>query len=129
MGGFSVLLTAFYSIRLIYLTFITDTNSKKEGFFKVHEPNGNIVWPLALLALGSIFMGYFVREFALSNIISPIIPNSVKMVPVFLSVLGALMGFVVCDRALGLVEKVGGGHRAVGGLDLYYVVYTFLNAA
>lgn len=76
-------------------------------------------------------MGYFGREFALSYIISPIIPHYVKMGPVYLSLLGAFMGFVVCDRALGLVEKVGliGGHRAVGGLDFYYAVYTFLNAA
>jgi len=131
LGGFSVFLTAFYSIRLINLTFITDTNSKKEGFINVREPSVNIVWPLLLLALGSIFVGLGGRELALSNIISPIIPNSVKMGPVFLSLLGALMGFVACDRALGLVEKEGliGGHRGVGGLDFYYGVYTFLNAA
>lgn len=124
MGSFSVLLTAFYSIRLIYLTFITDTNSKKEGFIKVHEPNGSIVWSLLLLALGSIFLGYFGREFALSPIIPPIIPNYVKTGPVFLSLLGAFMGFVVCDCALGLVEKEG-----CPNISVYYVVYTFLNAA
>lgn len=128
MGCFSVLLTAFYSIRLIYLTFITDTNSKKDGFVKVHEapPIGG-VWPLLILALGSIFLGYFGKEFALSNIISPIIPDYVKMVPLILSLFGALMGFVVCDRALGLVEKVG--TRDHGNIAVYYVVYTFLNAA
>lgn len=115
------------------MTFITDTNSKKEGFIKVREPSGNIVWPLLLLALGSIFVGFGGRELALSNIISPIIAGYVKMGPVFLSLLGALMGFVVCDRALGLVEKEGekvgliGGHCGVGGF--YHGVYTFLNAA
>ena len=34
---FSALLTAFYSIRLIYLTFIANTNSKKEVFMHAHE--------------------------------------------------------------------------------------------
>lgn len=37
LGSFSVLLTAFYSIRLLYLTFITNTNSKKRVFIKAHE--------------------------------------------------------------------------------------------
>ena len=49
------------------------------------------------------------------------------MVPLILSLFGALMGFVVCDRALGLVEKVG--TRDHGNIAVYYVVYTFLNAA
>lgn len=37
LGSFSVLLTAFYSLRLIYLTFIINTNSKKRVFIKVYE--------------------------------------------------------------------------------------------
>ena len=63
-------------------------------------------------------MGYFGKELILSNIISPIIPNYVKMAPLLLSLFGALLAFVVYDR--GLVEK--------GGLYLYYVVYPFLNS-
>lgn len=37
LGSFSALLTAFYSLRLIYLTFIINTNSKKRVFIKVYE--------------------------------------------------------------------------------------------
>lgn len=37
LGSFSALLTAFYSLRLIYLTFIINTNSKKRDFIKVSE--------------------------------------------------------------------------------------------
>lgn len=37
LGSFSALLTAFYSLRLIYLTFIINTNSKKRAFIKVYE--------------------------------------------------------------------------------------------
>ena len=64
-------------------------------------------------------MGYFGKELILSNIISPIIPNYVKMAPLLLSLFGALLAFVVYDR--GLVEKGGSWY-------LYYVVYTFLNS-
>lgn len=39
LGSFSALLTAFYSIRLVYLTFITNTNSKREALMGTHEPS------------------------------------------------------------------------------------------
>lgn len=38
LGSFTVLLTAFYSIRVTYLTFITNTNCKKLQFEKVLMP-------------------------------------------------------------------------------------------
>ena len=46
------------------------------------------------------------------------------MGPVFFSLWGAFYGFVICDHALGLVEKIGpiGGYQ----LDFYYGFYTFL---
>lgn len=37
LGVFSALLTAAYSLRLVYLTFISNTNSKKEVFSHAHE--------------------------------------------------------------------------------------------
>jgi NADH-ubiquinone oxidoreductase chain 5 len=37
LGVFSALLTAYYSIRLIYLTFISNSNTKKEVLMKAHE--------------------------------------------------------------------------------------------
>lgn len=58
------------------------------------------MWPLLLLAFGSIFVGYLGKELILSNTLSPIISNSVKIVPLLLSILGALLAFVVYDRNL-----------------------------
>ena len=85
-------ITAYYSIRLIYLTFITNTNSKKEVYIKVHESNRSIIIvSLLLLAFGSTFVGYFGKELILSNIISPVIPNYVNMAPLLLSLFGALL--------------------------------------
>ena len=104
LGSFSALLTAFYSIRLIYLTFMTDTNLKKEVSIKVDESTWNITFPLLLLALGSIFVGYLGKEVVISNVIPPMIPNSVKVVPLVLSLLGAFLAFVIYDR----VTREGG---------------------
>ena len=135
MGSFSALLTAFYSIRLIYLTFIINTNSKKRVFIKVRESYWNIILPLFLLAFGSIFVGYFGKELMLSNSILPIIWDFVKIVPLLLSLLGALLAFMFYDyfslkykyiRIRGLVENAGLIGRM---LDFYYMVYTFFNSA
>ena len=127
LGSFSVLLTAFYSIRLIYLTFITNTNSKKKVFIKAHEGYWNIILPLFLLAFGSIFVGYFGKELLLSNIIPPIILNSVKIVPLLLSLLGGLLAFTVYDYISLKLEFLR--RKAGRGLDFYYMVYTFFNSA
>lgn len=95
LGSFSALLTAFYSIRLIYLTFIMETNSKKEVLMGVHESSLNITFPLLLLAIGSIFVGYLGKEVVLSNIVSPIIANPVKVIPLLFSLFGAFLAFMV----------------------------------
>ena len=100
LGSFSALLTAFYSIRLIYLTFITNTNSKKEVLTGIHESSLNITIPLLLLALGSIFVGYLAKEITLSNVISPIISNSAKVIPLLFSLLGAILAFVVYNWSI-----------------------------
>ena len=39
LSTITVLFTAFYSIRSLYLTFLTNPNSKKDCFIKVHESN------------------------------------------------------------------------------------------
>nr|WQH63111.1 NADH dehydrogenase subunit 5 [Taxipathes sp.] len=97
LGVFSALLTAFYSIRLIYLTFISDTNSRKEIFIHAHEGAWNLTLPLILLALGSLFMGYLTKEviWSFQATLPPIIPISIKLMPVALSLLGAALAIVL----------------------------------
>uniref|UniRef100_A0AAU8HN85 NADH-ubiquinone oxidoreductase chain 5 n=1 Tax=Porifera sp. TaxID=3140030 RepID=A0AAU8HN85_9METZ len=126
LGSFSALLTAFYSIRLIYLTFIIETNSKKEVLMGVHESSWNITFPLFLLAIGSIFVGYLAKEIALSNIVSPIISNSVKIIPLLLSLFGALLAFMLYNsirnwNSFGLTMSIGS--------KIYHIIYTFFNSA
>lgn len=126
LGSFSALLTAFYSIRLIYLTFIIETNSKKEVLMGVHESSWNITFPLFLLAIGSIFVGYLAKEIALSNIVSPIISNSVKIIPLLLSLFGAVLAFMVYNsiinwKSFGLTMSIGS--------KIYHIIYTFFNSA
>ena len=112
LGSLSALLTAFYSVRLIYLTFITNTNASKMIFRVAQESSSSIIFPLLLLALGSIFVGYFTKEMVLTNSITPIVDNLIKITPFVLSLLGILLAFIV--------PTVVNRSR---------VLYTFLNSA
>ena len=152
LGSLSALLTAFYSMRLIYLTFITNTNSKKETLIGVHEPSLNIIFPLLLLAFGSIFVGYLGKEVILSNVIPPIVSNSIKVVPLILSLSGAFLAFVIYERLVrfsntwyfpinykkiivqnikneGLFLNLTIGYSGGIIVNIYHMVYTFLNSA
>ena len=55
LGSFSALLTAFYSVRLIYLTFLANTNANKGIFRGAEESSLNITFPLLLLGFGKYF--------------------------------------------------------------------------
>lgn len=59
LGIIAAFLTAFYSWRLLFLTFHGKTRANKHSFDHAHEAPKNMLIPLALLAFGSIFAGVF----------------------------------------------------------------------
>jgi len=63
LGNLSVFFTAFYSFRLIYLTFINNFNGPRVLLDKVHESSILMVVPLIILAIGSIFIGFLTKDF------------------------------------------------------------------
>jgi NADH-ubiquinone oxidoreductase chain 5 len=62
IGSLTAFFTSFYSMRLIYLTFIVRTNSYKSIIKKAHEPNIQMYFPFIFLIFGSIFFGYFFKD-------------------------------------------------------------------
>nr|YP_010027353.1 NADH dehydrogenase subunit 5 [Sarcopeltis skottsbergii]QOS04474.1 NADH dehydrogenase subunit 5 [Sarcopeltis skottsbergii] len=62
LGSMSVFFTSFYSFRLIYLTFLNNTNLTRNSVNTVHESSGMMVFPLIILSIGSIFIGYLTRD-------------------------------------------------------------------
>lgn len=63
LGSITAALTAFYSIRLLYLTFFGIPNaSSKEFYQKIHEVSFITAVPLIILALMSIFFGYYTKD-------------------------------------------------------------------
>jgi NADH-ubiquinone oxidoreductase chain 5 len=54
--------TAYYSVRLIYLTFIRKTSSVSFILKDVHEASFFMFCVLFILALGSIFFGFLFKD-------------------------------------------------------------------
>ncbi len=62
IGSFTAFFTSFYSIRLIFLTFLVRTNSYKSIIKHAHEPDIRMFFPFIVLIFGSIFFGYFFKD-------------------------------------------------------------------
>lgn len=62
-GSLAVFFTSFYSFRLIYMVFFNTTNIQRIKIYKIREMSLIMALPLILLALGSIFFGYFTKDF------------------------------------------------------------------
>lgn len=62
LGSIAVFFTSFYSFRLVYLTFINNSNTPRTLLKNLHESSLLMVFPLIILALGSLFIGYLTRD-------------------------------------------------------------------
>lgn len=62
LGTLAAFFTAFYSIRLLILTFITKTNAYKQIINKAHDAPILLGLPLLILSIFSIFIGYFSKD-------------------------------------------------------------------
>jgi NADH-ubiquinone oxidoreductase chain 5 len=62
LGSLTAGITAFYSLRLLSLVFFSFPNANKISYFKTHEANFNVILPLLLLSLASIFVGFICKD-------------------------------------------------------------------
>jgi NADH-ubiquinone oxidoreductase chain 5 len=106
-------LTAFYSFRLIMLTFLTIPNGSKIKYLNVHESNLVVIISLVTLSIFSIFFGYLFSDlfvgignnaFSSSLFVHPnninlveaefSLPLIIKLLPALLSALGAVIAII-----------------------------------
>ena len=111
LGTFGAFLTAFYSTRLLCLTFLSEPSGHKSVIpFAADVPNA-ITFALGVLAIPSIFIGFYSKdmivglgtEFFGTSIYVPLKNNNIfdaefidlfyKLLPVNLSILGAATSF------------------------------------
>ena len=67
VGIITAFLTAFYSWRLLFMTFHGSTHASNDIFNKAHESPKVMTIPLAFLAVGSIFSGVFLSDYFIGS--------------------------------------------------------------
>lgn len=136
LGTFSAFLTAFYSIRLVYLCFLSYPNGYKSVIFNAHESPSLISFPLGILAIPSIFMGYLFKDaffgFGTSfwnnaiythpyhTLDFEFLSTYAKLLPVVLSIMGGVFAYLIYAY----------GSKTLFNLKFSYAgrkMYTFLN--
>ena len=134
------MITAFYSFRLISMTFLTVPNAPKGDYESTHDQPLLIAVPLVVLALRSIFFGYVAKDsfvgmgsdmLATSLFVHPShitlveaefsIPTFYKLIPAIVTVGGAALALLMYHR---LAEFTIG----LALSDLGKRIYTYLNA-
>nr|AMN87282.1 NADH dehydrogenase subunit 5 [Pyropia endiviifolia] len=113
LANISVFFTAFYTFRLLFLTFIKNSNSYRRHIENIHESPVLILIPLILLSLASIFIGFLTKDLFVGvgttfwgnglNILPTssslleveFMPYFIKWLPFVLSVTGALLAYTI----------------------------------
>nr|YP_010323259.1 NADH dehydrogenase subunit 5 [Tenerodus fallax]UKP88394.1 NADH dehydrogenase subunit 5 [Tenerodus fallax] len=93
LASITAFLTAFYSLRLVYLSFISGPNRLPK--VEPAEDNWELLGPLLVLAVGGILVGYIAQGavFAPGPRPLPFVPTTVALMPVILSLAGILLVF------------------------------------
>ena len=113
LGTIGAFLTAFYSTRLLYLTFLSYPNGYKSVITSAYDSSYQICISLAVLSIPSMFIGFYSKDMIIGlgtdfwgnslfvlpknmNMIdAEFIDHSFKILPVVLSLTGALTSFVL----------------------------------
>lgn len=145
LGTLSAFFTAFYSFRLLFLTFLAGPQGYRTSYQAVHESPLLLGIPLMVLAFGSIFAGYLMKDmiiglgtpfFGNSIFIHPThylsldgefyLPYYIKGIPVALSIVGACLAmlFYATQPAYTAISLTG---TQTQNMNFAVQMYTFLN--
>ena len=138
LGTSAAFLTAFYSTRLMHMTFLSEPNGYKKVMEGVHESPFRMSFPLAILAILSIFSGYLTKDMFIglgtdfwgnSIFIHPnnfvgvdaeFVPMFVKYLILIFSIGGALSAYIVYEYFFEQLFYLNLTPRGI-------IFYTFLN--
>ena len=138
LGTIGAFFTAFYSTRLIFFAFLSETNAYKNIIKNAHDVPLEMGFSLGLLAFGSIFIGYISKDMFVglgsnfwnnSIYINPLnnqfidaefLPIFFKILPVILSFLGLFSAFYLYFLKFKFLYNI-----KISPYGLYF--YNFLN--
>lgn len=121
LGTISACLTAFYSLRLISLTFLTYPNASKSVYTHTHDAPFIVMVPLIILSLLAIFFGYVAKDLFVgmgSDFLSP----SLFIHPSHISLVEAEFSINLFNKLLPAILTLGGASAAI---YMYHVVPLF----
>jgi proton-translocating NADH-quinone oxidoreductase chain L len=114
LGLITAFFTAFYSFRLLYLAFYGTSRSPRPYLVNAHELTPRMAFSLAVLSLGSIFLGYLAKDLFIgfgtpfwngsiyhaptttgAQLAGEFLPFFVKMTPFFGSMFSVLLVFLI----------------------------------
>ena len=119
LGIAAALMTAFYSARLLFMTFHGKTRANKKVFDHVHESPPVMLVPLMILAAGALFAGYAFYEMFVGHhqiwgdaiFVLPAndtvtaahhVPYWVKKLPIVMGVAGLFLGWLFYNKLTGV---------------------------
>jgi proton-translocating NADH-quinone oxidoreductase chain L len=123
LGCLSAFFTAFYSIRLFYLTFISKPNGPKVSIELAHDAPPLMAIPLMILAIASMFIGYISKDLFIglgtdffqnaitilpSHLLyvdSEFLPVHIKLLPLVFTLAGASIGWVIYHFNINLIDR------------------------
>nr|YP_010632463.1 NADH dehydrogenase subunit 5 [Cladonia uncialis]WBP63181.1 NADH dehydrogenase subunit 5 [Cladonia uncialis]WBP63317.1 NADH dehydrogenase subunit 5 [Cladonia uncialis]WBP63507.1 NADH dehydrogenase subunit 5 [Cladonia uncialis] len=117
--------TTLYSVKVLYLTFITNPNGPLANYKKAHEGDMFMSLPLIILAVFSIFFGYITKDMFIglasnfyadnSLFIHPLheimletefaVPNFFKLLPLLLTVILSAVSLILSEYLFSLLIK------------------------
>lgn len=138
LGLISAAFTSFYSVRLIYLTFLNKSNGYKNYVVAAKDAPFVMSCVLTCLSFGSIFIGYFTKDLLIgigtpfwnnsiyylatnfSGIDAEFIPRSIKWLPFFVTIISGALAFIMYAKFKSHAYKMC-------EIAICYNVYNFFN--
>lgn len=140
LGCAAAFCTAFYSFRLIFLTFINRPNTYKRYIENSHEPSLIMILPLMILAFGAIFYGFMSRDLVIGlgstpffnstyttpynfNLIdAEFLPVIIKHIPLLFTIIGIFLSLL-------LINCFGSNKNTIflNKISGFKPIYIFLN--
>lgn len=139
-GTISAMFTAFYSYRLISMTFFTVPNAPKNDYLHVHEASLIVIVPLTILSILAIFFGYVAKDLFVgpgTDFLSSALftaPNHLALIdaefstPLLVKLLPAILTLVGALSAIYLYHYVPAFTISLTDSKLGRDLYTFFNA-
>jgi len=138
-GTLTAGITAWYSFRLITLTFLITPAGPVKNYNNVHEPSLSAIIPLIFLSICSIFLGYITSE-AFGGLGSNFFNNSIFIHPDHINIVEAEFSLPIIIKLAPAILTIVGASAAVLLYLLYprflfkltnnnfnMAIYTFLN--